>query len=168
MQETQQQTFNLFNIGINLLSLLYTRTGLHVTLQHTNEKKKKSMYLEQYLNIDVHVHALHDPLFWFDIWRSPLIAQNKHVALTTIFQLMKKKKKKKEQDCWEPDLVCKSWAENIITDGSGRKTPVSGGARGDRLLLLSVFIYEHIVKISLHRQPPFWTSSAFKLVSEQK
>lgn len=56
---------------------------------------KKSLYLEYDLNIDVRVNALNDPLIWFYIWRSPLIAQNKHVALTTVFRLRKKEK----QDC---------------------------------------------------------------------
>lgn len=168
MQETQQQTFNLFNIGINLLSLLYTRTGLHVTLQHTNEKKKnKCIWNNIWILTCMYMHFM-IPCFGLTSEGALWLHRTNMLPWRQYFNWWKKKKKKKEQDCWEPDLVCKSWAENIITDGSGRKTPVSGGARGEMLLLLSVFIYEHVVKISLHRQPPFWTSSALKLVSEQK
>ncbi len=119
---------------------------------------KKSMYLEYYLNIDVRVNALHDPLFWFYIWRSPLIAQNKHVALTTVFRLRRKQK----QDCpatiqcWfaKDDLktllqlavVHKHWL--VVEQMWGDVASVS----------VSVFIYEQVVRLS----------SSFGLLLEQK
>lgn len=158
--ETPWQTWNIFNSGINPLSIFYRRNGVHFTFW---EKKwdKKLMYLE-YLNIGVHVNALHNHWFWFDIRWSPLIAQNTHNALTTVFWLRKRHERTRSPQA----RLC--WPEVIITAGSDRKTLVSGGVRGEMLLLLSVFIYGQAVKICLYRKQPFWTSVALNLGLEHK
>lgn len=88
-----------FNSGINRLSILYRRNGVHFTFWDKNGTKNGYIWNHWIL----YVNALHNHWFWFDIWRSPLIAQNTHNAVTTL--CFDWGKDTKEQDRHKQDFV---------------------------------------------------------------
>lgn len=120
MQETQQQTFNLFNIGINLLSLLYTRTGLHVTLQHTNEKKKNQcIWNNIWILTCMYMHFM-IPCFGLTSEGALWLHRTNMLPWRQYFNWWKKKKKRKnkiaESQTWFVKVELKTLSQMAVVE----------------------------------------------------